>query len=89
MGLGYALTEEVAFVAAKFWTRASTPTTSLVFPGSPKIETVLIDNQDLPRRGAESPLSRRRGAVIANAVHDAIGVRMFELPMIPSGSSRP
>ena len=48
-----------------------------------KIETVLIEVSDQPARGGGEPVVICMGAVIANAIHDATGARLFQLPMIP------
>lgn len=49
-----------------------------------KIETVLVDNPAMPPQGCGEPAITPMGAVIANAVCDAIGIRLYELPMTPS-----
>jgi isoquinoline 1-oxidoreductase len=50
---------------------------------APHIETVLIKNDDLAPQGGGEPAIVPMGAVIANAVFDATGVRMYRLPMTP------
>jgi CO/xanthine dehydrogenase Mo-binding subunit len=50
----------------------------------PKIETILISTDDLAPQGGGEPAIVPMGAVIANALFDAIGVRMYRLPMTPS-----
>ncbi|HTY58311.1 MAG TPA: xanthine dehydrogenase family protein molybdopterin-binding subunit, partial [Bacteroidota bacterium] len=49
----------------------------------PKIETHILDDEDSPPQGGGEPAIVTMGAVIANAVYDAVGARVFELPMIP------
>ena len=51
------------------------------FSWLPKIETVLIDNPTIPPHGGGEPPIVCMGGVIANAIFDAKGVRLFELPM--------
>ena len=58
-------------------------TKSPVFHGFPKIETVLIDAKDSPPQGGGEPAIIGMGAVVANAVFDATGARLFQLPMTP------
>ena len=47
------------------------------------MDTVLIPNPDLQAQGGGEPPIVCMGAVIANAIHDAVGVRVFERPMTP------
>jgi len=83
MGLGYALTEEQHFRGGEIldlnFDRYELPR----FSGLPEIETVLIDSQDPEPHGGGEPAIITMGAVIANAIFDAVGVRLFELPMTP------
>jgi len=53
------------------------------FSWLPKIEPVIVDNPDLAPQGCGEPAITSMGAVLANAVYDAIGVRLFMLPMTP------
>ena len=83
MGLGYALTEEVHFKDGKVLD-ANFDTYELPrFSWVPKIETVLIEAKDSPPQGGGEPAIIVMGAVIANAVYDATGARLFQLPMNP------
>jgi isoquinoline 1-oxidoreductase len=83
MGMGYALTEEVRFTGGKVhdgnFDTYQLPTFSWV----PKIETVLIDADDEPSRGAGEPPIICMGGVLANAVYDATGARLNQIPMTP------
>jgi nicotinate dehydrogenase subunit B len=83
MGLGYALTEEVRFQGGDVLDKNFNTYQIPRFSWQPKIEAVLVDNQDLPPQGCGEPAITTVGAVIANAVYDAIGARLFELPMTP------
>ena len=49
----------------------------------PKIETHIIDNQSEPAQGGGEPAIVVMGAVVANAIYDAVGARLYQLPMIP------
>jgi CO/xanthine dehydrogenase Mo-binding subunit len=83
MGLGYALTEEVHFKDGKVLD-ASFDTYELPrFSWLPKIETVLIDAKDSPPQGGGEPAIILMGAVVANAIYDRTGARLFQLPMTP------
>jgi len=55
----------------------------LRFSWVPKIETVLSEASDQPARGGGESAIICMGAVIANAIHDATGARLFQLPMTP------
>jgi nicotinate dehydrogenase subunit B len=81
MGLGYSLSEEMHF-ANGVLTDTNFDTYELPrFSWLPKIETVLLDSPDLPAQGGGEPAIVPMGAVLANAVFDAIGVRMHQLPL--------
>jgi len=54
------------------------------FSWLPEIETVLIDNPELIPQGGGEPAIILIGAVVANAIFDAAGARLFELPMTPA-----
>jgi CO/xanthine dehydrogenase Mo-binding subunit len=54
------------------------------FSWMPKIETILIDNPGTPAVGGGEPPIVTMGAVIANAIHDAAGIRLRQLPMTPA-----
>ena len=53
------------------------------FSWLPKIETVLIDNPDLAAQSCGEPPIITMGAVIANAIFDATGARLLQLPLTP------
>jgi nicotinate dehydrogenase subunit B len=83
MGLGYALSEEVHFRGGEIQDKNFDTYRIPRFSWMPKIETVLIENRDLPPQGGGEPAITCMGAVLANAVYDAAGVRLYELPMTP------
>ena len=84
MGLGYCLAEEIRFkngaVLDENYDSYTVPRMSWL----PKIEIVLVDNPDLAPQGCGEPAITVMGAVIANAINDAVGVRMDMLPMTPA-----
>jgi hypothetical protein len=51
------------------------------FSWLPKIETILMGNPETPALGGGEPPIITMGAVLANAIYDATGVRMLQLPM--------
>jgi len=81
MGLGYALTRKSISRAARCWIRTSDTYELPRFSWVPKIETVLIDAKDSPPQGGGEPAIIVMGAVIANAIYDRTGARLFQLPM--------
>ena len=83
MGLGYTLTEEVRFNGGKILDRNFDTYEIPRFSWLPKIETVLIENSEIPPAGGGEPPIVCMGGVIANAIFDATGARLFELPMTP------
>ena len=84
MGLGYALSEEVHFRGGQIldtnFHRYEIPR----FSGVPKIETLLVEANDIPPQGGGEPAIVVMGAVIANAIHDATGARLKRMPMTPA-----
>jgi isoquinoline 1-oxidoreductase len=83
MGLGYALTEEIHFKGGKIFDLNFDTYQLPRFSWVPKIETVLIDSKDPNPQGGGEPAIICMGAVIANAIFDATGARLFQLPMTP------
>lgn len=84
MGLGYCLTEEIRFSNGRILDENFDTYEIPRFSWTPEIETVLVDNPEMAPQGCGEPAITSMGAVIANAVHDAIGKRLFTLPMTPS-----
>ncbi|MGD9136689.1 MAG: molybdopterin-dependent oxidoreductase [Desulfobacterales bacterium] len=84
MGLGYVLSEKIRFRGGKILDENFDTYELPRFSWLPEIETVLVDNPGMPPQGCGEPAITPMGAVIANAVYDAIGVRLYELPMTPA-----
>jgi CO/xanthine dehydrogenase Mo-binding subunit len=83
MGLGYALSEMIHFRGGEILDTNFDTYKIPRFSWMPKIETVLVENQEMPPQGGGEPPITCIGAVIANAIFDAVRVRLFELPMTP------
>jgi isoquinoline 1-oxidoreductase len=83
MGLGYALTEEVHFKGGQVLDTNYDTYELPRFSWVPKIESVLIANNETPPQGGGEPAIVLMGALVANAVYDATGARLFQLPMTP------
>jgi isoquinoline 1-oxidoreductase len=83
MGLGYALTEEVHFTGGKVRDLSFGSYEIPRFSWAPQVETVLIKADDSAPKGAGEPPIICVGGVIANAIYDATGARLFQMPMTP------
>ena len=83
MGLGYALSEEIQFEGGKINNRNFDSYTIPKFSWTPEIVTELLDLTDEPAQGGGEPAIICMGALIANAVFDATGARLYQLPMTP------
>lgn len=83
MGLGYALSEEIRFTGGKLHNQNFDFYELPRFSWVPEIETVILDKPDQPSQGGGEPAIVCMGGVIANAVFDATGARLFQLPMTP------
>jgi len=81
MGLGYALSEEVHFKGGKILDLSFDTYQLPRFSWVPTIETVIVKAEDAPPQGGGEPAIICMGAVIANAVYDAVGARVLQLPM--------
>jgi nicotinate dehydrogenase subunit B len=83
MGLGYALTEGLHFKGGEILDLNFDTYELPRFSWLPEIETVIIDNKESDPQGGGEPAIITMGAVVANAIYDAVGVRVFQLPMTP------
>ncbi|MGB5817149.1 MAG: molybdopterin cofactor-binding domain-containing protein, partial [Thermoanaerobaculia bacterium] len=84
MGLGYALSENLRFRGGEILDRNFDTYEIARFSWLPEIETVLVENNDLAPQGGGEPAIIGMGAAIANAIFDATGARLFQLPMTPA-----
>lgn len=83
MGLGYVLSEELRFRGGEILDATFATYELPRFSHVPRIETVLVKNDELDPQGGGEPAIVPMGAVIANAVFDLTGVRLYQLPMTP------
>jgi nicotinate dehydrogenase subunit B len=83
MGLGYALKEDIHFRGGKILDLNFDTYEIPRFSWLPEIETLIIDDQNASPQGGGEPAIITMGAVIANAIFDALRVRVFQLPMTP------
>jgi CO/xanthine dehydrogenase Mo-binding subunit len=84
MGLGYALSEEVRFKDGAVLDRNFDSYQIPRFSWLPRIKTILIENPETPASGCGEPPIVTTGAVVANAIFDATGARLRQLPMTPA-----
>jgi isoquinoline 1-oxidoreductase len=83
MGLGYTLAEEVLFDGGNIQNRGFDSYTIPRFSWLPKIDTLILERKDKPPQGGGEPAIIAIGAVVANAIFDATGARLFRMPMTP------
>jgi nicotinate dehydrogenase subunit B len=83
MGLGYALTEDIHFKGGEIFDLNFDTYEIPRFSWLPKIEAILIDDREAAPQGGGEPAIICMGGLIANAIFDAIGARVFQLPMTP------
>jgi len=83
MGLGYALSEELQFNGGDIRDRNFDTYALPRFSMTPKITSILVKNDEVPPQGGGEPAIVPMGAVIANAVFDLTGKRLYRMPMTP------
>ena len=83
MGLGYSLSEEVRFRNGEMLDTNFDSYQIPRFSWLPRIEIVFVDNPGMPALGGGEPPIIGMGAALANAVFDATGARVLQLPMTP------
>ena len=84
MGLGYALGEEVLFRNGEVLARNFDSYELPRFSWLPKIEAILIENRSAPATAGGEPPIITVGAAVANAIFDATGARLLQLPITPA-----
>ena len=83
MGLGYCLSEQIHFKGGEIKDLSFSNYEITQFAWVPTIETVLIENHDIPPSGGGEPPIVGMGGLIANALFDATGARLNRLPLTP------
>jgi isoquinoline 1-oxidoreductase len=83
MGLGYALTEDIQFTGGNIHNHNFDSYELPKFSAVPKIEVELLDLPDEPAQGGGEPAIICMGALLGNAIYDAIEVRLNQMPMNP------
>ena len=84
MGLGYALSEDIEFRGGDVITSNFDTYQLPLFSCVPEvIDTVILDRQDQPPQGGGEPAIICMGGAMANAIFDACGARLYQMPMTP------
>jgi isoquinoline 1-oxidoreductase len=83
MGLGYSLAEDISFKGGKILTTNFHNYKMPRFSWLPEIDAFLVKNDDVAPQGGGEPAICPIGGAIANAIFDATGARVFQMPMTP------
>jgi len=84
MGMGYALSEDLEFKGGNIITKNFDTYLLPLFSWVPEvIDTVILDRQDQPPQGGGEPAIIVMGGSLANAIFDACGARLYQMPMTP------
>ena len=83
MGLGYCLSEEIHFSGGVIKDLDFRSYEIPRFSWVPKIEAVLVENLEIAPSGCGEPPIVGMGAMLANALFDATGIRIRQLPLTP------
>lgn len=84
MGLGYVLSEELRFKGGEVLDQGFDTYLLPRFSALPKIETVLVKNDEIEPQGAGEPAIVPLGGAVANAFFNATGKRVDRLPFTPA-----
>ncbi len=84
MGLGYTLAEQIRFRGGRILNDNFDSYDIPKFSWLPQLDTVLVKNDELAPQGGGEPAIICMGALIANAICDLTGARVFELPLSPT-----
>src|SRR3989304_84118 len=87
MGLGYALTEELIVKEGRVMNPDFLDYRLFTSADMPQIESIIIETDDpqgpFGAKGVGEMGGTPTAAAIANAIHDAVGVRLTTVPMTP------
>ena len=81
--LSRALNEEVKFNEMRITSVDWETYPILTFSETPEIEIVLLNRPDQPSVGAGEPSTVTTAAAVANAIFDATGIRIRQIPFTP------
>lgn len=83
-GASWTLREQVTFDAQHITSLDWESYPILRFSDAPVIETVILNRPELPFLGSGEVTQNPAPAAIANAVYDAVGVRLTKIPFMPA-----
>jgi CO/xanthine dehydrogenase Mo-binding subunit len=83
MGISSVLSEEIHFNGGDITERNFDRYEITRFSQVPEIQTILVDNPELAPQGCGEPAVTCVAAMLANAVFDASGARLFRIPLTP------
>ncbi|MBI4194821.1 MAG: xanthine dehydrogenase family protein molybdopterin-binding subunit [Betaproteobacteria bacterium] len=78
--VSWTLKEQIRFDRERVTTRTWDDYPILTFAEAPEVEVVLVDRPDQPPLGAGEGAQGPTGAAIGNAIHNALGVRLRDMP---------
>lgn len=83
MALGYSLTEQLRFKGGQVLTSGFADYRIPRFSMLPEIDAFTVKNDEIGPKGGGEPAIVPVGAAIANAIFDAVGARVFQMPFTP------
>lgn len=83
-GTSSTLKEAVTFAKGRVTNGSFAQYAPLTFTEAPSVGIVLIEDKTQPMQGIGEPAVDPTSAAIANAIYDAVGVRMRDLPFAPA-----
>ena len=81
MGLGYTLSEDIRFKGGQIFTTNFDEYVMPRFSWLPEIDAFIVKNDELAPKGGGEPAVVPVGAAVANAIFDAVGARVFQMPV--------
>jgi len=83
-GTSSTLKEAITFAKGRVTNGSFAQYGPVTFTEAPTVDVVLIGNNTQPMQGIGEPAVDPTSAAISNAIYDAVGVRMRELPFTPA-----
>ena len=83
MGLGYALSEDIKFENGEMLTKNFDTYEFTRFSWTPEIDVELVESKETVPHGGGEPAIICMGGAVGNAIFDATGARLYQMPMTP------